>query len=186
MPDPVTQFDAENAEKAKPVSDRVQILEIRLLESRAEQKRFDEETPRRMTQNIQVETHLDAGKSTLEVFPHFMLVVKRQGASPEDLFVRIDARFALTYSIGSQDGLTDENYYAFGQRNGVYNAWPYWREFVQSTTVRMGLPPLTLPVYRIGISKLQQDAALPAQKLPKQIEMNKDGNLARAPEERKE
>jgi preprotein translocase subunit SecB len=166
------QRDAEVAEKAKPVSDRVQIIEIRMLESRAEQKRFDENLPRRMTQTIQIETHLDAERSRLEVFPHFMLVVKRHEGSPEEMFVRIEARFALTYSIGSQDNLSETNYEAFGQRNGVYNAWPYWREFVQSTTVRMGLPPLTLPVYRVGISKLQQDASLPEPKAVRQISVD--------------
>jgi len=168
------QSEAELAEKARPVSDRVQILEIRLLESRAEQKRSDEDLPKRMTQTIGVESHLDAKRSQLEVFPHFMLVVKRQAGSPEDLFVRIEARFALTYAITSQENLTEDNYEAFAQRNGVYNAWPYWREFVQSTTVRMGLPPLTLPVYRVGVSKLHQDTALPAPKAAKQIGVDRE------------
>lgn len=169
------QHDAEVAKKAKPVSDRVQILEIRLLESRAEQKRFDEDTQRRVTQTIGIETHVDKESSLLSVFPHFMLVVKRHEGSPEELLVRIEARFALTYMLASQEDLSEENYEAFGQRNGVYNAWPYWREFVQSTTVRMGLPALTMPVYRVGISKLHQDAPLPAPKSGKQLEHDKRG-----------
>lgn len=168
-----TQRDAEIAQKAKPVSDRVQILEIRLLESRAEQRRFDEDLPRRMTQTIGIETHLDG--SVLSVFPHFLLVVKRHEGSPEELLVRIEARFALTYALSSQQDLSEENYDAFGQRNAVYNAWPYWREFVQSTTVRMGLPALTLPVYRVGISKLQQDTPLPAPKPVKQLGVSNSG-----------
>ena len=83
--------------------------------------------------------------------------------------MRIEARFAITYAIGNHDDLTEDNYEAFGQRNGVYNVWPYWREFVQSTTVRMGLPALTLPVYKIGVSKLHQETAIPAPKAAKQI-----------------
>jgi hypothetical protein len=175
MADSDAQQDAEVAKKAKPVSDRVQILEIRLLESRAEQKRFDENLPRKMTQSIGIETHLDAENSLLSVYPHFMLVVKRHEGSPEELLVRIEARFAVTYIISSQENLSEENYEAFGQRNAVYNAWPYWREFVQSTTVRMGLPALTLPVYRVGISKLHQDALLPSPKTSKQLEHNNHG-----------
>lgn len=175
MPDSDAQREAESAQKAKPVSDRVQILEIRLLESRAEQKRFDEDLPKRLTQQIGIETHVDKDRSLLSVFPHFMLVVKRHEGSPEELLVRIEARFALTYTLASQENLSEENYEAFGQRNGVYNAWPYWREFVQSTTVRMGLPALTLPVYRVGISKLQQEAALPPAKKTKRIEHSTSG-----------
>ena len=37
----------------------------------------------------------------------------------------------------------------FAQANGTFNLWPYWREFVQSTSTRMGLPALTVPSYRI-------------------------------------
>jgi preprotein translocase subunit SecB len=34
--------------------------------------------------------------------------------------------------------------------NGVFHVWPYWREMVQNTLARMGLPPLILPVFRVG------------------------------------
>ena len=37
---------------------------------------------------------------------------------------------------------------AFAEVNGVYNAWPYFRELLQSTAARMGLPPVVVPVYR--------------------------------------
>ena len=39
---------------------------------------------------------------------------------------------------------------AFAKVNGVYNAWPYLREIVQSTTMRMGIAPLMLPMFRVG------------------------------------
>lgn len=38
---------------------------------------------------------------------------------------------------------------AFARINGIYNAWPYFREFVQTTSQRMDLPAVVLPVYRI-------------------------------------
>lgn len=31
----------------------------------------------------------------------------------------------------------------------ILHAWPFWREFVQSMTVRMGLPALTVPVINV-------------------------------------
>ncbi len=37
----------------------------------------------------------------------------------------------------------------FASLNGVFNAWPYFREFLQSATTRMGLPQFVLPVFRI-------------------------------------
>ena len=51
----------------------------------------------------------------------------------------------------SFEGINDEHLHAFSATNGVFNAWPYWREFVQNTTARMGLPtPVIVPVFRLG------------------------------------
>ena len=33
--------------------------------------------------------------------------------------------------------------------NPISNAWPYWREFVQSMSARMGFPALTVPLLEI-------------------------------------
>jgi preprotein translocase subunit SecB len=45
---------------------------------------------------------------------------------------------------------------AFAKSNGMLNVWPYWREFVQSITSRAGLPPLTVPLFRIHHKASQQ------------------------------
>jgi len=67
--------------------------------------------------------------------------------SADDL-VNIKAEFILEYAIPkSPVGLVSgEIATAFGKMTGVYNAWPYWREYVQSTVGRLSLPPLTLPL----------------------------------------
>lgn len=157
------------SEVVRAVSDRVQILEIRLLESRSEQKHFDTELPRRITTSIDVDTHFDPEKLRLSVYPRLSLLVKEQNAAPEDFFLRIEARFVITYVVRSDEGLTQTNFDAFAERNGVFNVWPYWREFVQSITARMGLPPLTIPVFRVGTAKLKQESSLPPPKAVKQI-----------------
>ena len=36
----------------------------------------------------------------------------------------------------------------FASRNGIFNAWPFFREFVQSTVARMGMPPLMIPLFK--------------------------------------
>ena len=65
--------------------------------------------------------------------------------SPDPAF-HVEAEFLLDYTISSLEGISDEHLQAFGKMNGIYNAWPYWREYVQSMTARMGFPPLALPV----------------------------------------
>jgi hypothetical protein len=63
--------------------------------------------------------------------------------------VEIRSRFVLVYGLSSYDGLSDENLSAFAQTSGVFSAWPYWREFVHSASMRLSIPPIVLPTYRI-------------------------------------
>ena len=97
---------------------------------------------------------LNFGKNaTLErlfISPTFTLSLSDDDSELEPQLA-ISAKFVLVYSIKSFEGIDEENIRAFAAINGVFNAWPYWREFVQSTTARMGLPkPITIPVYRLG------------------------------------
>lgn len=66
----------------------------------------------------------------------------------EDALVSIEARFEIEYRLPEGFHVDPETLTAFAETNGIYNAWPYWREFVQSMFVRMGLPPLVLPLLR--------------------------------------
>lgn len=58
--------------------------------------------------------------------------------------------FALTYSLADAPSRPDEILQEFARVNGAFNAWPYWREYIQSTAARMSLPPLVLPVFRVA------------------------------------
>ncbi|MFH2002320.1 MAG: hypothetical protein ABIK28_21795 [Planctomycetota bacterium] len=74
--------------------------------------------------------------------------VLKATAAEEDPGLSIKATFLLVYKCSDLSGLEPIHYESFAVFNGVYNAWPYWREFVQSTTSRMGLPLMTLPVFK--------------------------------------
>lgn len=64
--------------------------------------------------------------------------------------VAINVSFELTYRIPENMSTSDEELTEFARVNGIFNAWPYWREFVHASLARMGLPPLILPVYRLS------------------------------------
>jgi hypothetical protein len=74
----------------------------------------------------------------------------RETDDPRPLIFEIEATFAIAYSLRDVEGVQDRHVNAFAKMNGVYNAWPYWREYVQNSLGRMGLPPLTLPVMTAG------------------------------------
>lgn len=66
--------------------------------------------------------------------------------------VQIKAIFRLTYQLPENpppEEMKEELFSSFAAVNGVYNAWPYLRELVQSTTARMGYPGILIPLYRI-------------------------------------
>lgn len=64
--------------------------------------------------------------------------------------ILVNAKFLLNYAIEGED-LTQQDLDAFASRTATYNVWPYWREFVQTMTTRMGLPPITIPLLNLSM-----------------------------------
>jgi hypothetical protein len=46
----------------------------------------------------------------------------------------------------------------FFKINQVTAAWPYWREFVQNMSTRMGYPALTVPMLEIVLKEPEKKA----------------------------
>jgi hypothetical protein len=83
--------------------------------------------------------------------PNFLVVVdfKSEGLVKDapPAFV-VECQFELIYTAEDVSGFDNQHLRAFADLNGVYNAWPFWREVVASVTSRMGLTGITLPLYR--------------------------------------
>lgn len=79
--------------------------------------------------------------------------------SQEKTVVSIMATFELTYLVPKETKVTQEQLNDFARLNGMYNVWPYWREFVQSMVTRMNLPPLVLPLFRVKDAVKQLEEA---------------------------
>jgi len=71
------------------------------------------------------------------------------GESREEPLVRasITATFAADYVIKHPELVDDEGVTEFSQ-NVVYHVWPYWREFIHSTSSRLRLPTAILPMFQ--------------------------------------
>lgn len=59
----------------------------------------------------------------------------------------ITAAFRACYT--SKTELTEECAKEFGQYNVGHTVWPYWREYVHSTSARVGLSTIDMPFYTI-------------------------------------
>lgn len=135
------------------VSQRARIEGIRLSKSNMRSTLMADDLPGKVRYGIGGRTECDRETGRILVVASFELSAfpksqNAHGEGPDETgtSLRIRAEFVLTYKVESLDGITDEHINAFGRMNGIHNAWPYWREYVQSTTARMGLPPLTLPL----------------------------------------
>jgi len=82
------------------------------------------------------------------------------GEAPDKLVMKIEASFCTSYfrnflpdnpDIEVQE-LSEMVDYGF-TLNPLSNTWPYWREFVQSMSSRMGFPALTVPMLEIAAKK---------------------------------
>ena len=136
---------------AGAVADCVDIEEIKIVECRTATLILDpleEGHEIQLRSEIAVTTKVKG--STIDVFPKFTVTgrAKNADSSAEDL-LRVECKYRVRYQLKPDHNFTPQHFESFGQLNGVYNAWPYWREFVQSATVRMGLPALTLAVFRL-------------------------------------
>ncbi len=134
------------------VAKQVQVEDIHLVRLAA-QRQFEAETPPPIIQlGFDVKSAWDRESRRIRVTVDFSLRAFHEAPeNPQTAPLFVEVGFALTYALTSDEGIDDEKVDAFGRMNGVYNAWPYIRELVQSTITRMSLPALTLPVLTSGL-----------------------------------
>ena len=116
----------------------VQILQIRLTKSAIQTQPINLSEPASLRHTFDATTNFSQENGTLSV--HASLAV-----SAGD-FLQIEAEFLLDYSLRKEIPVSEEIASAFGKMNGIYNVWPYWREYVQSVSSRAGMPPVALPL----------------------------------------
>jgi len=91
----------------------------------------------------------DEGAQSLVVF-YFEAGIRLVDDSVDeknDGFVKVEvvATFASEYRHTKADGFDGNAMSEFLNHNVRHHVWPYWREYVQSTCMRMGLPVVPVP-----------------------------------------
>ena len=64
-----------------------------------------------------------------------------------EIIAEIKAFFEAAYE--SQEKLSIEEVHAFSESNVQFNVWPLWREYVQSSCMRMNITPISLPFHMV-------------------------------------
>jgi hypothetical protein len=63
--------------------------------------------------------------------------------------VLVECAYEVDYILREGFEITSEHVKAFKDGNAIFNAWPYFREYLQNNLQRMGLPALTAPFLRL-------------------------------------
>lgn len=129
----------------------VQIHDVRLREACCRSLSEPSIVAEELSANLSHEASVKADpedESTLLVSVKFSLEI-RQETGAKELRAEISAVFEISYDLPTEDTFSADEIEGFGQVNAVFNAWPYWREIVQSSLSRMGMPGLTIPLYRL-------------------------------------
>jgi preprotein translocase subunit SecB len=133
------------------VSERVQLKDVRLISCKCDQTPEATLGKKDYGINYSTEVQIDKKNGYVIVTAKFQFKAFTESKTQKPVIL-IDASFLLAYKIENFEGLTQKGFEQFANLNGIYNAWPYWREFVQNTVTRMGLPSLTIPVFRLAQS----------------------------------
>jgi hypothetical protein len=159
-------------EEAGAVADRVEIRNVRLLSSRCQQPGAAPPAGVGFAVKLShvTRTQVNEVDRVITVLAAFRFLAGPANAPDVAPVISVAAEFQLTYSVTDLTGLTETQFRRFGELNGIYNAWPYWREFLQSTTSRMGLAPFTLPVFRVPRSAPKTAAAGTRLQAPESIQ----------------
>ena len=73
---------------------------------------------------------------------------KKPDEKPETV-VLVECAYEVDYVLREGFEITPAHVKAFKDGNAIFNAWPYFREYLQNNLQRMGLPPLTAPFLRL-------------------------------------
>jgi hypothetical protein len=143
----------EEISRIAPLIAVAKIRDVRLVEVQAKARvRNPADVPEDASFEIAYGAHLGQAPSPEGIFSiHATIDVRLDTPEPraEGPFVAVNGVFELRYRLPEGFSATDEELNAFGTMNAVFNAWPYFREFVDSMVTRMDLPTVTLPLYRI-------------------------------------
>ncbi|NMC42382.1 MAG: hypothetical protein GYA46_00540 [candidate division Zixibacteria bacterium] len=69
-----------------------------------------------------------------------------RGKSGNRIVISIFVRFTVVFQLKSDSPFPVEFFDVYNKSSLPFQTFPYFREFVQSTVARMGLPPLVLPL----------------------------------------
>jgi hypothetical protein len=149
-----------NIQRAGIVARHVQLHSVTLRDAQLDSQIDPLEVPEdlELTQGYRARfEHNDSHQDHLYVFVDFQLTAgpaAQDKTEADATGVRLKATYLLVYQLSQGVEQPEDALAHFAELNGAYNAWPYWRELVQSVTGRVGLTAIVIPVFRPPVREL--------------------------------
>ena len=140
---------------AGEVAGRSEIEDVRLVKSQVDAPEFaDPGKPLQFQFTSSPSVHYEDDAEAFVISVGYELVVTQDGDDEEAesggvTVATLNFTYAALYSKLIGDRFTDEALEAFAKTTGSFAVYPYAREYVQDVTGRLGLPPLTLGLFKI-------------------------------------
>jgi preprotein translocase subunit SecB len=134
-------------------SEKLELLDIVLYESNF--KRFTEshnqlKLGQQNKLSVRAETGeaIDNENSPINIFRVFVeLGIRVNNVSNQEKLYQVEATFRVDYEL--KNDVNEEALKEFAHFNAVHNVWPFWRQFVFSTTNQAHLPCPEIPLRKL-------------------------------------
>lgn len=107
--------------------------------------RHGPQTPGQATFRFSSDARWEARPAGFRIFHRYNI----RAEAVDELIAEMHVTFGLEFA--SKEPMTDELFFIFEDVNLPVNTWPFLREFVSTTTGRMGWIPFTLPALKQGV-----------------------------------
>ncbi len=141
----------EETELAIAVNHNAQISDMRLARAKvsADSPRNALKAPIAVSMGVKAkQAEGPAGQLCVEVSIR-LTGSRKEGTSKNRTIVCVECTFEVSYQLRPDFTPTAEQIKAFKDGNAIFNCWPYCRQYVQDMILRLGYPPLILPLLRV-------------------------------------
>lgn len=148
-----------NISRAYVVSRHVEIRSVGLVAASVETS-FD---PIHPPDDLRLAQRYRANHELQEDHPDHVFIridLEFEGFEPDDDGARIlliKASYQILYDLEGASTYPEDALKHFAELNGPYNAWPYWREFIQTVTGRVGVASIVIPVFRPEAKEIEEE-----------------------------
>jgi preprotein translocase subunit SecB len=143
----VYEVDSKDLDSARKVANVVMLEQVHFLQIQARRSHDSLDGPLGVAMRFETKSH-DLVDSENKRFLVVIVSLAADFTSEDDTKATVELTACLRYRTPATEvpeEIRNESLPAFARINAPYNAWPYFRQQLQSATVDLGLPPFVLP-----------------------------------------